>query len=192
MLGDSIYLDFFLSVEAILLNPLVVRATARSMEDRYAPVGMEDFYERFSAYEGSAIAEFLTRDSIAAYEGLPITAGQMINEAMMMVNQYNIGSGGVTLRGGCIPQYWVNGAPAQFFHQWALTPEDLEAVEIFEFPFLPPGLSRVEGGRLPCGVLSVWTRRVPELRPYMKRPYWKRVLTGLGVLGLVVGVGLIL
>jgi hypothetical protein len=192
MLGDTIYLDFFLSTEAILLDPILVRATARSMLDRYAPAGMEDFYRRYSAYAGSAIAEFLTRDSIALYDGWPITAGQMMNRAMMMVDQYRISSGGVTLRGGCIPQYWVNGTMVQFYPIWALMPEDLEAVEIFEFPFLPPGLSRPEDGRLPCGVVSVWTRRVPELRPYMEMPYWRRALFGIGLLSLVLGVGLIL
>lgn len=188
MLGDTIYLDFNLSVEAILLNPIVVRATARSMQDRYAPGGMEDFYTRYSAYAGSAIAEFLTRDSIAAYDGWPITAGQLMNRTMMMVDQYNINHGTVSLRGHCIPQYWVNGTMVQFYPQWALMPEDLEAVEIFEFPFLPPGLTRPEDGRLPCGVVSIWTRRVPELRPYMKWPYWRRGLTGIAVLGLVLGV----
>jgi hypothetical protein len=192
MLGDTLYLDFSLSVEAILLNPIMVRATARSMQNRYAPGGMEDFYERYSAYEGSAIAEFLIRDSIAMYDGWPITAGQMMNRAMMMVDQYSIGSGGVTLRGGCVPQYWVNGTLTQFYPHWALMPEDLEAVEIYEFPYLPPGLTRVEADGFACGVVSIWTRRVPELRPYMERPYWRRALRGVGLLGLVLGVALIL
>lgn len=192
MLGDTIYLDFFLSMEAILLDPIVVRATARSMTDRYAPAGMEDFYRRYSAYAGSAIAEFMTRDSIAQYDGWPITAGQMMNEAMMMVDRYTIGTGWVTIRGRCAPQLWVNGTMVRFYPIWALMPEDLEAVEIFEFPFLPPGLSQPEDGRLPCGVVSVWTRRVPELRPYMEKPYWRRALSGIGLLGLVLGVGLIL
>jgi len=192
MLGDTIYLDFFLSTEAILLDPLVVRATARSMVDRYAPAGMEDFYRRYSAYAGSAIAEFMTRDSIAVYDGWPITVGQMMDRAMMMVDQYNIGSGWVTLRGRCVPQLWINGTMVQFYPIWALMPEDLEAVELFEYPFLPPGLSQPEDGRLPCGVVSVWTRRVPELRPYMKKSYWRRALTGMGLLGLLLGVGLLL
>ncbi len=50
MLGDTIGLDFYLSMEAILLNPLVVRATARPLEDRYDLTGMSGFLERYLVF----------------------------------------------------------------------------------------------------------------------------------------------
>ena len=194
MLGDIIALDFSLSMEAILLSPLVVTATARPIEDRYDLIGMEDFYRRYSAYSGGHYGEFLTRDSIAKYDGKPITAGQMMSRTMMRVSRYGIGSGTVSMVNGCdAPQYWVNGTQVWFYPHWALMPEDLEAVEIYEFPFLPPGLSRAGPGGFPCGVVSIWTRRVPdpELSAFLFRPKWRRALTGIVALSLVLGVALI-
>ena len=41
--GDSIGLEFYLSVDAVLLEPLVVTATARGLAARCALTGMEDF-----------------------------------------------------------------------------------------------------------------------------------------------------
>jgi hypothetical protein len=198
MLGDTIGVDFYLSVEAILLAPLVVRASARRLQDRYAAGGMGDFYRRYSSYSGGGIAEFLTRDSIARYDGWPINAGQLMNRTMMMVDQYDIQSGKVSLRHGCLPAYFVNGTlqpqvpdtRTGGYPHWALMPEDLEGIEVFEHPFVPPELVVQLGGKTPCGVVSVWTRRVPEPRPDVS--LWVKLLAGTGLLSLGLALGLIL
>jgi len=65
MPGDTLGLDFYLSVEAVLLNPIVVRGTARPWEDRYDLTGMEGFLKRHAKFSKSGFGEFLTRDTIA-------------------------------------------------------------------------------------------------------------------------------
>lgn len=65
MLGDTIGVDFYLSVEAVVLEPLVIRATARPLDDRYDLTGMAGFLNRYSRHSKSGFGEFLIRDSIA-------------------------------------------------------------------------------------------------------------------------------
>jgi hypothetical protein len=53
MPGDTIGVDFYLSMEAILLNPLVVTATARPLSDRYDMTGMAGFWQRYNRFSRS-------------------------------------------------------------------------------------------------------------------------------------------
>jgi len=52
MPGDTMGVDFYLSMEAILLNPLVVTATAWPLSDRYDMTGMAGFWQRYKPPDG--------------------------------------------------------------------------------------------------------------------------------------------
>jgi hypothetical protein len=58
-------------------------------------------------------------------------------------------------------------------------PDQLEAVEVYVRPEIPAEF--LQGW--PCGVVALWYRRGPDPRPVA--PTWKRVLAGIGLLGLV-------
>jgi len=92
MLGDTIGVDFYLSMEAIVLAPMVITATARSLTDRYDLTGMEGFLQRYGQYSRSRFGEFMIRDSIAAYEGQYTGAGHML--AMRFTSIRGVLSGG--------------------------------------------------------------------------------------------------
>jgi len=180
MLGDTIGLDFYLSMEAILLNPIVVTATARPFEDRYGLTGMGGFLRRYSANSRSGFGEFMTRDSIAEYEDWVLSTGHMLALTTMSVWASNSRSGTVTLRGRCQPRYYLDGMqlPPEY-PLWALTPDQLEAVEVYVRPTIPAEF--LQG--FPCGVVALWYRRSADPRPGV--PTWKRWLVGIGLLGLV-------
>jgi len=184
MLGDVIALDFYLSVEAILLNPLVVTATARPFEDRYGLTGMGDFLRRYTAHSRSGFGEFMTRDSIAKYEDWVLSTGHMLALTTMSVWAHSSRSGTVTLRGRCQPRYYMDGMelPPQY-PLWALMPDQLEAVEVYVRPTIPAEFSH----GFPCGVVAFWYRRGGIPGPSV--PTWKKWLTGIGLVGLVLALG---
>ena len=185
MLGDTLGVDFYLSVDAILLNPLVVRATSRPFGDRYDLTGMEDFLRRYSRFARAGIGEFLTRDSIAKYEDRFPTTGQLLAMKTMAVVYADYQSGRVSLGRGCDgPTYYLDGFPLPpQYPLWALTPDMLEGVEVYERGYIPAELNRTGYGTgFPCGVVSYWSRRAPA--PWLDVPAWRKVLMGAGVLGL--------
>jgi hypothetical protein len=83
------------------------------------------------------------------------------------------------MRRGCVPNYFLDGEPIPKADVWAITPDMLEAVEVYVRPTIPAEFSR---GRSPCGVVAYWSRRGPYRG--VDAPTWKKVLAGAGVLGL--------
>lgn len=199
MPGDSVVFDLYLSMTAIVMDPITVRASARPWGNRYSLLGMSSFFDRITRFGQSGMGGFLTRDSIARYEG-GMNTPQMLMASMMEVRSMD--TQGVILRGGampggCTPTYYLNGvevwrgAPA---HQsmaggggspsiaqgdnpgLIFAPEDLEGVEVYVFPTIPAEFNR----GFPCGVVSLWTRRDPgKGRPDYP---WRRILVVGGIL----------
>jgi hypothetical protein len=198
MPGDSVAFDLYMSMEAIVLDPITVRASARPWGNRYSLLGMEPFFQRLSRFGRSGMGGFLTRDSIAPYEGRMDTP-RMLMASITEVR--SLDSEGVILRGGsipggCLPTYYLNGAQVWIgspAHQsmtgptgpppgqgpnpgGQYAPEDLEGVEVYVFPSIPAELNR----GYPCGVVSLWTRRDPG--PARAGYPWRRILFVGGVL----------
>lgn len=174
MPGDTVVLDLYMSVEAIVLDPISVRASARPWSDRYPLLGMESFFHRQSRFGESGSGAFLTRDSLAAFEGRMETS-RMLLISVSSVRALNDG-GGVILPHGCNPRYYVNdmevvrGDPVHEPMMGAdpstplsqgldlermFPPETLEAVEVYVSPTIPAEFSN----GYPCGVIAFWTRR---------------------------------
>lgn len=175
VLGDSIGVDFYLSTEAVLLEPITVTASARPWWN---------FLRRYAQFARSGFGEFMTRDSIAKFEGWVATTGDMLMLNIRAVRGVDSGSslsswGRVWLRGGCLPAYYLNGMRVPYLAVAPLGPSQLEAVEVYVSPTIPAELN----ARFPCGVVAYWTRVSPSERQ-LRRTVW----TGLGVgaaLGLI-------
>jgi len=199
MPGDSVVFDLYLSMGAIVLDPITVRASARPWGNRYSLMGMASFFERQSRFGLAGMGGFLTRDSIARYEGRMDTP-QMLMASLMEVR--SLDTVGVILRGaaggGCLPSYYLNGVevwtgdPAHQSMTGAassdsgsqgpnpgllFSPEDLEGVEVYVFPTIPAEFNR----GFPCGVVALWTRRDPG--PGRPQHGWRRILIAVGILG---------
>jgi hypothetical protein len=174
MTGDTILLDLILGVDAFVMEPLVIRASARPWADRYNLMGMESFFHRQSRFGNSGIGEFLTRDFLARFDGRLNTNSLLLSSVMSVRGLNN--SGGVILTQGCNPRYYLNNteivrgdplhepmlavAPSTPLSQGLnieglYPPEALEAIEIYVAPTIPAEFS--EG--YPCGVIGLWTRR---------------------------------
>jgi 5-hydroxyisourate hydrolase-like protein (transthyretin family) len=174
MPGDTIFLDLLMGVDAFVMDPLVIRATARPWANRYSLLGMESFFHRQSRFGNSGTGEYITRDMLARHEGRMETNRILLSSAMS-VRALNDG-GGVILPHGCNPRYYLNnveivrgdgvhepmmGADPSTPMSFGLNlealypPEALEAIEVYVSPTIPAEFS--EG--YPCGVVALWTRR---------------------------------
>ncbi len=203
MLGDTLGVDLYLAVEAVVLAPMIITATARPLLDRYDLSGMEGFFERYGRFSRSGYGEFMTRDSIAAYEGHATSTGHMMAMKFMSVREVLSGGGqygqvilrGVTPPSGfgppgvCVPTYFMDGAqiPREAVAEGQVNPiamyppEMLEGVEVYVQPNIPPEF--LQGG-FPCGVVALWTRRDPGgLGSGI--PGWKKFLAGASLILLV-------
>jgi len=174
MPGDTLFLDLLMGVDAFVMDPLVVTASARPWGDRYSLMGMESFFHRQSRFGNSGSGTFLTRDSLAGYEGR-LDTNRILLMSVRSVRALNDG-GGVILPHGCNPRYYLNdveivrgdavhepmmGADPSTPMSWGMNleamypPETLEAIEVYVSPTIPAEFS--EG--YPCGVVALWTRR---------------------------------
>lgn len=179
MLGDTLGLDFYLSVEAVLLNPIVVRATARDLRNRYDLTGMEDFLGRYARFSTNGFGTFYTRDSLAEWEDRSVSTAGMLALTSAPIWDANELSGTVRMTAGCTPHYYLDGFPwPSGVPIWTYSPDMLEAVEVYERPTIPAEFLR----GFPCGVVAYWTRRAPD--PGTEAPRWKKWAVGLGLLGL--------
>lgn len=159
--GDTVGVEFRLAADAVVLAPITVTASARPWVHRSALAGMEGFFRRYDRYSGTGFAEFVTRDSIAPWEDRVPSAGHMLGWTTRAVTRVDPASGEVMLRGGCEPDYYLNGTPVPYTMVEPLSPTTLEAVEVYVRPSIPADLARGS----PCGVVAYWSRRSPPDSP---------------------------
>ena len=200
MLGDTIGVDFYLSVDAVELAPMVITAISRPLGTSYDLSGMEGFLRRYSQFSRSGLGDFMIRDSIAAYEGRATSTGHMIAMTLGSVREVLSGGGrygqvilrGVSAPSGfgppgvCVPTYYMDGVqvPREAVETGQINPiamyppEMLEGVEVYVMPNIPGEFLR---GEWPCGVVAFWTRRDPRAAG-SGIPGWKKFLAGAGIL----------
>lgn len=155
--NDTVYVELRLVPEVVSLDTLRVVAPGIPADERAGLVGMDDFFERYARYKGSAFAAFMTRDSLAVWEDRAQTPGHMLQWTTRMVRGVDPVSGEITLRGDCQPLYYLNGSRVPHELVSTLSPGTLEAVEVYVRPAIPAVLAH----RSPCGVVSFWSRQSP-------------------------------
>ncbi|MEZ4415775.1 MAG: carboxypeptidase-like regulatory domain-containing protein [Gemmatimonadota bacterium] len=148
--GDVVEMEIPLSVDAIALTPILV--TARRSDART----LADFRRRQDVGERMGVGVFFDREAIARLFNLATPLAQLPR----MVTHYDengylhIGDprcpGGIFLNG-----IWAGDRPVDVF----MTPEEVEAVEVYRPGELPIDLRRPPPGFGPCTAIVVWTRQ---------------------------------
>lgn len=176
--GDTIQVEFRLSAEAMVLDPLRVVARGVPASARTGLVGMDDFFDRYARYADSPYTGFMTRDSLARWEERVQSTGHMLQWATDIVRSVDPETGEVTLQGGCVPLYYLNGSRVPYEMVSTLSPGTLEAVEVYVRPSVPARLAH----RAACGVVSYWSRQTPP-DSIPENP----ILRTVGIVGILVG-----
>ncbi|MEX1183345.1 MAG: carboxypeptidase-like regulatory domain-containing protein [Gemmatimonadota bacterium] len=158
--GDTVEVRFGLSRDDALNAPMEVIASARPWMERFELAGGRAFYDRMAdcqtdSPDGSRFAVFIDREVIEEYDGW--RTNEMIDWEARVVFGTTPG-GHIILFGRCAPPVFVNGA-LYYGVLKEIPPEELEAVEIHQHPRVPTRFWLPEGQ--PCGVVALWTRRVP-------------------------------
>lgn len=148
--GDTLRVEFRLSVAAVELNPITVVGYSRR------PTGeLGGFYDRIRRGLGG---QFVTREQID--ERMPIFTTDLLRTmAGVSVTPSPRGSGSIVrLRGGCIPRVYLDGVPIRLLGMTIddlIQPMNLEGIEVYR----GPGETPVEFAQGACGAIVLWTRR---------------------------------
>jgi hypothetical protein len=148
--GDTLRVEFSVSVDAVLLNPIRVIGYSRR------PAGLlGGFYDRLHAGLGGS---FITRAQID--ERMPNNTTDLLRTLPgVHVSPARWGTGHyVRLRGGCSPEVYLDGVPIRLLGMSIdalVQPMNLEGLEVYRGPSEMPA----EFARGTCGAIVLWTRR---------------------------------
>lgn len=148
--GDTLSIEYRLSVDAVALNPITVIAFSRHPA---GPLG--GFYDR---QRRNLAGHFVTRAQID--ERNPVFTTDLLQgiAGVNVVHTARAGGAVVLLRGNCRPQVYLDGVPiglAGMSIDDLVQPMDLEGIEVYR----GPGEVPVEFARGACGAVLLWTRR---------------------------------
>jgi hypothetical protein len=169
---------------AVVLDPLTVEARS------FRNIGpLAGYYERVARSQGLGLGTIITRDRIDERNAIDVT--DLLREVPRITivrqrqgNEVRFRGGGT---GGCSPRIYIDGVMANrrqpaFVNDY-VRPLDLEGIEIYQGLAQSPGEFHDTTG---CGVLLLWTRRMPDSGSPMT---WKRFLAGAGLFGLIILIG---
>ena len=144
--ADSLEVDFRISVDAVLLQPLDVVAHSRR------PQGdLGGFYERMERGLGVFIGreEIEKRNPLRTSDLLETVAG-----VQLLRNRW--GETVAVMRARCAPQLYMDGVRLGAGSVNLVHPIDLEGIEVYRGPAEVPAEFSHRGG---CGAIALWTRR---------------------------------
>jgi hypothetical protein len=158
--GEQITFDFYISTQAVLLAPIEVRASTRAWAERYAGAQILPFYERKAFFEKLGTGKFFTRAQLADQTGLPLST-VLSTVAGVHLTMNGVTMRGASLRGDCVPQYYLNGSPMRLDPTDRIDAlfavGDLEAIEVYRGAAQLP--AEFGGSTGECGAIVLWTRR---------------------------------
>jgi len=159
-----------LAVSPLPLEPILVEVRRRTL-----PAFLEEFENRRRLSSGT----FFNREEIEARGALRFSDLLRMVPGARVTPSARYGQV-VTLRGGCVPQLWIDGirTVTSLGMDDILPPMDLEAVEVYHGVQVP-----AEFGGDACGTIIAWTRR-GEPGP-SNGSFWKRLAVAVGILAAV-------
>lgn len=149
--GDTLQVEFLISAEAVLLDPVVVTARRRP-----PPPDIRDFYRRA---ENPIFGTFMTRAEIESYHAVRVTdLLRRIPGIQVVPSRYGVSA---VLMRGCSPALIIDGVWARFEPSIdnLVVPMELEGLEVYRSAAQVP--VQYGGLRVPCGAVMAWTRRGP-------------------------------
>lgn len=170
--GDDVRVEVEMVRTVVTLEPLVVTATRQTLLRR---VGFLDRRE-------VGLGQFMTRDQIEARNPFRVSDMFRTMAGFRVVPGARSGGDRVLGRGNCPPAIFVDGTrllEGSSIDE-VLRPESLEALEVYHASQTP---ARFRGSR--CGAVVAWTRS-PDPGERGQPLTWRRILFGLGFIGLAI------
>jgi TonB-dependent starch-binding outer membrane protein SusC len=145
---DTLRVEFSLARDAVVLEPLVVKA-----RNRRITVAARRFYERA---EAKGFGTFITREDIERRH--PVRSTELFNTIPGVHTSPVMGGNSVTIRGNCRPTVYVDGIQVNGYRSIddLAQPLELEGVEVYRSSHQAP--VEFTGLRAGCAVILLWTR----------------------------------
>ncbi|MBW3629194.1 MAG: carboxypeptidase regulatory-like domain-containing protein [Gemmatimonadetes bacterium] len=145
---DTLDVEFSLAHDAVVLEPLVVKARNR----RLTPMARR-FYDRAKI---SAFGNFLTREDIEKFH--PVRTTELLRRIPGVQTSPVMGGNVVTIRGGCRPTLYVDGSRIWSYRTVddLVQPLEVEGVEVYRSADQAP--AEYTGMHAGCAVILIWTR----------------------------------
>jgi hypothetical protein len=156
--GDTLDVEFLLSVDAVLLAPLKVTAT-RLPPKRSLSLDISQFYDRQRIYgaTGLGAGTFFERSDIERLKPGRIT--DLVRRAPSVRVEGGGGSSTrLTMRRGCTPKIYLDGVLVRMPGEIndLVSVSDLNGVEIYSGTAVPGEFMDLQSLR-PCGAIAFWT-----------------------------------
>ncbi|MBW3629556.1 MAG: TonB-dependent receptor plug domain-containing protein [Gemmatimonadetes bacterium] len=145
---DTLSVEFSLAREAVVLEPLVVKARNRRITS-----AARRFYNRA---EDGGFGTFITRDQIEKVH--PVNTTDLFNRIPGVSTAPMMGGNSVMVRGNCRPTLFVDGVRINGYRSIddLARPRELEGVEVYRSAHQAP--VEFTGLRAGCAVVLLWTR----------------------------------
>ncbi len=163
--GDSIAVEFHLSIEALPIDPITVTASARPPWEHLQPPGLWEFWERKDYMERLGQGRFFTADDLQPLGGQPVTLMVTSLVPFFFAESHPDRPSSFVLRGRggrCVPPLFLDGhllrglSGPPVLEDWIHTSQ-IAGVEIYRGASDVPGEYRVPGSD--CGAVAVWSLR---------------------------------
>lgn len=145
---DTVTVEFSLAREAVVLEPLVVKA-----RNRRITAAARRFYDRA---DDKGFGTFITRDQIE--KSHPMNTTDLFSRIPGVTTSPMMGGNSVTVRGNCRPTLYVDGVLVNGYRSIddLARPMELEGVEVYRSAYQAP--VEFTGLRAGCAVVLLWTR----------------------------------
>ena len=178
--GDDLVVEVRMAIEAVALEPLVVRSRGSGMG-----IQLDEFYARMDRGRRSGFGHFVSRDDVERTNPLRSTDLLRSVPGVRVVQGRNGYGSGLRMSGGCVPAIYVDGTQVNRYPVSTTSLDDfvpafaIEGIEVYRGASAQVGSYHDPGG---CGLILVWTRRGTDSgEPWS----WKKFLAGAGLFTLL-------
>ncbi|MBW3552398.1 MAG: TonB-dependent receptor [Gemmatimonadetes bacterium] len=178
--GDELIVEVRMAIEAVPLEPLVVRSRGRGMG-----IQLDGFYERMDRGRQSGFGHFVSRQDVERTNPLRSTDLLRTIPGVRVVQGRSGYGAGVRMSGGCVPAIYVDGSQVNRQPIGSSSLDDfvpafaIEGIEVYRGAAAQVGSYHDPGG---CGLILVWTRRGSDSgEPWS----WKKFFAGVGLFAAV-------
>ena len=176
--GDELIVEVRMAIEALALEPLVVRSRGRGMGGQ-----LDGFYDRMDRGRRSGFGHFVSRHDVDRTNPLRSTDLLRTIPGVRVVPGRGGFGAGLRMSGGCVPAIYVDGTHVNRYPVATTSLDDfvpaiaIEGIEVYRGAASQVGSYHDPGG---CGLVLVWTRRGTDSgEPWS----WKKFFAGIGIVG---------
>ena len=177
---EDLAVEIRMAVEAVPLEPLVVRSRSNGMDSQ-----LGGFYTRMARGRRSGLGHFIDYEEVDRQAAVESTDLLRTTPGVRVIPGRAGYGAAVRMTGGCIPAIYVDGMQVNrpplrnTSLDELVNPMSIEGIEIYRGAMSHVGSYHDPAG---CGLILVWTRRGTRAEGLWS---WKKFIAGMGLFGVM-------